>query len=788
MASKYLQIGRVRKEISAQHDIKLVPKFTDALIQEYFPRPNTAAGQQVLQHLQWLMQKDILGQDMFLLGSPGPFRRRLVKYYCFLAKRELETLVITADTSESDLKERREILGGTVYYTDQGPLKAAIHGRLLLIEDVHKAERNVLPTLNNLLENREMNLPSGRRLVHHKSAAAARGGDSNSNSVADQNAAAVVCSKDFRVAALGSPVPLFPGYTLDPPFRSRFQGRLVEDPIAELDALEQLVALGVSLPQELFVTATELLASLPWPPRASNLSAGHVGDVLVSTSEGGDEGTPQAPALSSGMCFAPHTAVHTIAKKFQHCTTKEQLASAVTSSFPVSSLMPQQLTQLSARLRQTLEQHPPAVSSVAAGITTLTHSIAAKRHVCLVGPRGCGKTTAVVEVLTSQNIPFTVFHCFKDMTFGDLLERRVLDKQGNSSWQSGPIVDAARRGCCVVIDGLHRAPPGILGALSGLMQDRALSLPSGEVLQLGGGGGPGTNGFFVVGVAECCSVDFPWINTETATLFDDFVELSTPLITSVLDEHGLQHVFPSEDAQSKFVTMITALSEHVALSPRTLRLLMQRLTSAPTVRRDDAWFVRDLLSRTLMLPFLPATVRQPINVALDAFVGKTTPLLQTVSVDVDIATRTVSIGGVVVAQGSLTEVDESLVPYAPNFVVIPSQARILHGIAEELSSIEQSPPTKDSAIATKRRVQQHFLLIGNQGTGKNKLCDALLHLLWREREYMQLNRDTTVQSLTMTPSVESGSMKWELSPLLEGIRTGRCVVVDEADKAPLEAV
>ena len=37
---------------------------------------------------------------------------------------------------------------------------------MLIIEGIEKAERNVLPILNNLLENREMNLEDGRFLVH----------------------------------------------------------------------------------------------------------------------------------------------------------------------------------------------------------------------------------------------------------------------------------------------------------------------------------------------------------------------------------------------------------------------------------------------------------------------------------------------------------------------------------------------------------------------------------------------------------------------------------------------
>ena len=51
---------------------------------------------------------------------------------------------------------------------------------------------------------------------------------------------------------------------------------------------------------------------------------------------------------------------------------------------------------------------------------------------------------------------------------------------------------------------------------------------------------------------------------------------------------------------------------------------------------------------------------------------------------------------------------------------------------------------------------EHMLLVGNQGTGKNKLVDRMLNLLNKPREYIQLNRDTTVQTLTLQPTVREG--------------------------------
>ena len=57
--------------------------------------------------LEWMGQKDSLGQDFFLLGSHGPMRRWLALVYCARANREVEYLAPTQDTTEPDLKHRR---------------------------------------------------------------------------------------------------------------------------------------------------------------------------------------------------------------------------------------------------------------------------------------------------------------------------------------------------------------------------------------------------------------------------------------------------------------------------------------------------------------------------------------------------------------------------------------------------------------------------------------------------------------------------------------------------------
>lgn len=78
----------------------------------------------------------------------------------------------------------------------------------------------------------------------------------------------------------------------------------------------------------------------------------------------------------------------------------------------------------------------------------------------------------------------------------------------------------------------------------------------------------------------------------------------------------------------------------------------------------------------------------------------------------------------------------------------------------------------------------HLLLVGNQGVGKNKIVDRFLGLLNRPREYIQLHRDTTVQTLTTQPTVKDGLLIHEDSPLVTAIKSGHVLVIDEADKAP----
>lgn len=105
-----------------------------------------------------MLQKDLLKQDMFLIGPPGASRRLLSMRFCELLNREVEYIAVSPDTTESDLKQasylvsrvghcdvieltmhncqRREIVDGASIFTDQAPVRAALNGRVLVIDGV----------------------------------------------------------------------------------------------------------------------------------------------------------------------------------------------------------------------------------------------------------------------------------------------------------------------------------------------------------------------------------------------------------------------------------------------------------------------------------------------------------------------------------------------------------------------------------------------------------------------------------------------------------------------------
>ena len=107
--------------------------------------PTSEDDIEIAGHLRWMEQKDTLGQDMLLLGPPGALRRHLALRFCEALGREAEVLTVTRDTTEADLKQRRELTSGPdgthTTYSDSMPVRCALMGRVLILDGIEKAER-----------------------------------------------------------------------------------------------------------------------------------------------------------------------------------------------------------------------------------------------------------------------------------------------------------------------------------------------------------------------------------------------------------------------------------------------------------------------------------------------------------------------------------------------------------------------------------------------------------------------------------------------------------------------
>ena len=220
-------------------------------------------------YLRWIAQKEQLGQDMCLIGDPGPAMRWLVMLYSHLTRREIRVVYLNGDITESDLKQRREIRNGSLIYDDQSAVSAAVEGQLLVLEGLERVERNVLPVVNNLLENREMHLDNGSVLIHparydsllkkldesklqlQRSGSSPTAGEPGATQRAVLIAEAkhelaqmglVRVSEKFRVIGITVPVPPFEGNPLDPPLRSRFQCLYVRTPLPVVAPSSSVVA------------------------------------------------------------------------------------------------------------------------------------------------------------------------------------------------------------------------------------------------------------------------------------------------------------------------------------------------------------------------------------------------------------------------------------------------------------------------------------------------------------------------------------------------------------------
>lgn len=175
------------------------------------------------------------------------------------------------------------------------------------------------------------------------------------------------------------------------------------------------------------------------------------------------------------------------------------------------------------------------------------------------------------------------------------------------------------------------------------------------------------------------------------------------------------------------------------------------------------------LSSVFLLDLLPPRQRSMLESIIQQ-AGIQCPVRGIVgdSLEIVVSSDTAKIGSLVIQRAKPKRPE--LVP-SPNAFDISSHVQIIQDLLKNWLNGER-----------------YFLLLGNQGVGKNKIVDRICEIGNFEREYIQLHRDSTIGQLTLTPQLENGIVVWRDSPLIRAVRDGLILVVDEADKAPVEVV
>ncbi|KAG0268044.1 von Willebrand factor A domain-containing protein 8 [Actinomortierella ambigua] len=832
-----VRIGDVTVAVSPTVNPEFVPDYDQPLFED---------SQEVLRHLRWMMQKDKLRQDMFLIGPPGHLRRSIALKFAELTNREVEYVPLSKDVTESDLKQRREIVGGTAYYVDQACVRAATEGRILILDGIEKAERNVLPVLNNLLENREMALEDGRFLVHPArfDKLVAEGGLSVIETM--ERHKLVKVSEDFTVIALGLPVPQYVGHPLDPPLRSRFQSRDVKAPGFDAQ-MKHLASIGGSnVPTSLL----ERLVSV-----SMVLGAGHYQNMGESTGSAtaamGNVSIPEFPvSIESAVKLLSHfpetqprfaldlvypwtllptceaeqrSLVEATYQRFgvlglgreeegfdedegkiiRQCESMYKLV-GIERSGPHSAVATFEHGDSGKKVTVDMAAGPVPFESSEMFVETSYHMTTlvsmmmahAVGDFCVIGTKGVGKSALMRQFGRNLGYKVEYIPLYKDMSSRDLLQRRSTTFAGDTVWDNSALVKAALSGALAIMDGIDTLSFGTMATLQRLIHERETALPDGrkllraahyEALQAKHGWSEKQMvekgllkihpAFRIVSLARPVSNGTEggkpgaWLSPEIVSLFqfitvrplsqDEETLLLTTLSPGVSEENLKLLLSFANRLRSDQDETIKSLSS--AMSTRQLIRICRRLAVFP----DECLY--DAIHKVSLSRFLPSIAKQALNALLKTKGIHPKPkTYKTSELQIEVlpdrkAPRSIRIGKI-----------EEPVRRDSNPVLVPNI--VFHENPKQTEILMEM--LKDFQLG------EHLLLIGNQGVGKNKLADYFLQLLHLPREYIQLHRDTTVQSLTATPSIVDGVLQYEDSPLVKAVQEGYILVIDEADKAP----
>ncbi|PFH48924.1 hypothetical protein AMATHDRAFT_148764 [Amanita thiersii Skay4041] len=793
--------------------------------------------------LYFMLQKYVLGQDVFLVSQPGPYARRLAMTFASLINAEYEYIALHRDVGETELKQGREIRkGGNLVYVDSPAVRAVKHGRLLILEGIEKAERGIMPILNNLLENREMNLDYGTHIIHqHRHAQLVASGTLQD----DGGKVFIPAHRNFRVIAIAAPVPPYPGYPLDPPFRSRFQARFV-DPVGSLMALYNSSSSSQDKhPHPLFTKLRDLVLATQYASESR-----HALEAVSKTALPAFPQTAMTKLRSLISVFPPPEEL-----------TQGQLSRLLLTIHPALAYAPFQAWAVLSRQAEEAglgQLGSPSMSSVNERIGLFGYQVSAIKRVdektaeivfeapsmtpitLLVpagpkpfrpfpftqklefnpSPRFLGLLTCFLQAhalgwdisLVPPALPSTassststlvrvfgellgydteVVHLYKEMGGRELVMRRKIEDGGATSWEPSSLIESAWAGRLLHLSGLD-VLGSTAGSLSRLLHDREVELWEGKRIVSDASREEIASGelsiahpsFRVISTATKSLPLKDWLAAEHANMF-------FPIPSQPMDRQEEAAVLKAEGCPPTLLDVLLTFAEKYRagmsadnviknrkLGTRSLVRISRRLAEFP--HSSDLYMI---ISRLLLAEFLPATEKMSLRTMLEESGIEDKPPIYNPSPFVQ--------GKNLVFPAPSVPGETSDVVYIPLF----DPSRDAEGAASHVPHMDhfydnslQTGLMRELAIDLEL-LGEHVVLLGNQGVGKNKIVDRCVHfLLGRPREYIQLHRDTTVNQLMFTTTLEGGYINYTDSPLLRAIKYGRAIIIDEADKAPEHVV
>ncbi|KAJ2919670.1 hypothetical protein MD484_g680, partial [Candolleomyces efflorescens] len=806
-----------------------------------------------LDNLHFMLQKYLLGQDIFLVSQPGPYARRLALTFASLINSEYEYIALHRDVGETELKQGREIReGGNLVYVDSPAVNAVKHGRLLILEGIEKAERGIMPVLNNLLENREMNLDDGTHIFHPLRYQQL---ETSGTFTSEQGKIFIPAHKNFRVIAIAAPVPPYPGYPLDPPFRSRFQARFI-DPIGSLLAINgpsepannaehssssQLHPLFDKLRELILTTqyasesrnALEAISRNSLPPFPQTAIAKL--RALIQTFPPPDE---LSPAQLGRLIVTVHPAlVHStlqgwaILSRHTGETGLGELGSPSMSS-PTEALgLLGYTAQAIARVDETTARitftpppgrHTPVVLNVPAGprqlrpfpfndggkmefnptprfmglLTCFFQAHALGWDISLIPPAlpstASSSTTTLVKVF-GQLLGYDAetLHIYKELGGRELVMRRRIKDGGATSWEPSPLIEGIWSGRLVHLSGLD-VIGSTAGSLSRIIQDRETELWEGKRVV-----GEASSEELQEGQLSVSHPSFRTIVTASKSL---------PLKEWVSDEHANMFFtlpsHPMDPEEEAAVLRAAGCPDSTTSILLSFADKYRRSLSGDNIIKNRRLGTRTLVSIAKRIAVAPQEDHDLYTLISRSLLAEFLPAveklnLNTLLEDSNIFKRTDPyFPNAVIQDGALVFPAPTLgsSEYKPTAIPLFNVREDPEGAASHVPHMEHF---YDNSIQTGLMkdiaidleiLGEHVVLLGNQGVGKNKIVDRLCMLLGRPREYIQLHRDTTVNQLMFTTALENGVINYTDSPLLRAIKYGRFIIIDEADKAPEHVV